>query len=555
MDNNVEMIRKLADLLALDEMKSFNVGELAKRFASAEEQHRYDQVIRNVGGVIEKKAQHNPNEMISPRDMFGLYNRFASLDPNTKFREVFADLLPATEQILKANPAEKIRHDYSGPDRDLQTAKTAAFEVEETEAALEHPVEALIPAVDKFNPDLAKNSVLHNPKLVEAGRKLVATQLETIGCGNVRAELKYGVKSCLLYLASFPTPKGRVFVNVPIAVKEGDLEIPSLFADLSGKKVYAFNRDGIEQLLNDVDAIREEMQANAADSKRHNMTSAHRDLNAGTNIEVDEVEGYVAEVAPPSLSKLNPELADVEAVLTNAVLRKQSKFSGKTIDAGRDLVRSELTNCGHKNADIRFAGDNSQGMNFDATLQTGKGKLEITVPVGVVEGTVVFPSVFAADDGEVHELSAQEIEAVTNKEEAVEPIRYSAALIGMDYNSLRKIIHKATFDRKYNVAKEALALVHDKFGADAYNSAISDFESWLEQSAQDFSSRCGSCKFYRPSNSRYATSSTDYCNLLHTKCGNIVKKAGICSRAHIEWDRLHDDSYKGTIITNNIKLT
>jgi len=558
MDKNIEMVRKLADLLALDEARSFNVKDLARRFANTEEKYRYDQVIRNVGGVVEKMARHtSSNHSLSPKQVFDLYNRFVALNPNTKFREVFGDLLPQSEQTKKGeNPLERKRHDYNSPERDLATAKQAAIEVDELEAALEHPVETIAPGIEKFDPSLLKNQTLHDPKLISAGNILVTTQLQTLGLGNIRAELKYGVKNCLLYLASFPTVKGRIFVNVPLAVENSIPQVPSVFADLTGKRLYAFSREGVEKLLNEIDTIREELHLETANAKRHNMSTGHRELNASAKaIEVDEVETYVSEVSPPKLSKLNPELADVEAILANAVLRKASKYTDKLINTGRSLVAQECAKHGYKYSDVRFAGDVDSGMLFDTVLQTRKGRLELTVPIEVTDGVPLFPTRFAADDGEVHQLNCDELESVIGAEGATEPVRYSAALVGMDYNSLRKVIHRATFDRKHSIVKEALNLVHDQFGTDAYNTAVTDYQDWLEQASQDFSHRCTGCQYYRPRNSRYATSSVDHCNLLHTKCGNVVRKNGVCSRSRIEWDKQHDDSYKGTIITSSIKLT
>jgi hypothetical protein len=557
MDKNIEMIRKLADLLSLDEARAFNVIDLARRFANTEEQYRYDQVIRNVGGVVEKIARHTPNHSLSPKQVFDLYNRFAALNPNTKFKEAFGDLLPQSEQIKRGeNPMDRKRQDYNSPERDLTTAKQAAIEIDELEAALEHPVETIAPGIEKFDPSLLKNQTLHDPKLVGAGNMLVITQLQTLGLGNIRAELKYGVKSCLLYLASFPTAKGRVFINIPLSVENNIPQVPSVFADLTGKRLYAFSREGVAKLLNETDTIREELHLEAANAKRHNMSTGHRELNAGAKaIEVDEVETYVSEISPPKLSKLNPELADVEAILANAVLRKTSKYTDGLINTGRSLVAQEFAKHGYKYSDVRFAGDADFGILFDAVLQTRKGKLELTVPIEVANGIPLFPTRFAADDGEVHQLNCDELEVIIGAEGAVEPVRYSAALVGMDYNSLRKVVHKATFDRKHSIVKEALNLIHDQFGTDAYNTAVTDYQDWLEQASQDFSHRCTGCQYYRPRNSRYATSSVDHCNLLHTKCGNVVRKSGICSRSHIEWDKQHDDHYKGTIMTSSINLT
>lgn len=568
MDNTKEIIQSLADLLALDTFKTFAANELVQRFASVEEKYRYDPVIRNVGGAIERMAQRDPNMTISSQDILGLYNNFIRLEPNSEFKRVFADILPTEEptQEEEKNNFERRRIPYNEGVRDISTVEAEAIEVDEWEAAIEHPVEAIVPGIEKFNPELIQNSTLHDPRLIEAGSALVKSQLETIGCNNVRAALKHGVKGCLLYLASFPTTRGTVHINVPIAIKAGQPEVPDLFADATGNRVYAFNEEGLGVLIEDMVEIREDLQARKAGRIRTTMaTDTVRDpANMNTSaIEVDEVEAYVTENAPKKLNEINPELANVEAILEDAIIRKASRYSDKVIQIGHGVVADELRRVGYK-ADTRFAGDNERGMTFDATLWTKRGKVEVSIPIEVAEGNVLYPSLFVSDDGSVGHISQAEIEAMLDKEELVEVPRYTAALVDMDYNSLRKIIHKATFDRKHNVAREALHLINDKFGVDAHKSAIADYQLWIEEATADYSDRCESCEHYRPRgvavtsndhNMKRKASSRDYCGLLHTDCRNVVKKAGVCSRSHLDWDKQHDDSYKGVIMTSQIKLT
>lgn len=568
MDNTNEIIQGLADLLALDTFKTFAANDLVQRFANVGEKYRYDPVIRNVGGAIERMAQKSPDLTISSHDILGLYNSFVRLDPSSEFKQVFADLLP-TEDVASTeqrNVFDKRRIPYNEGTRDIATVEAEAIEVDEWETAIEAPVASLVPGVEKFNPELIQNSTLHDPKLVEAGSVLVKTQLETIGCSDVRAALKHGVKGCLLYLASFPTTRGTAHINVPIAIKGGQPEVPDLFADITGDRIYAFNTAGLGALIEDMTEIREELQAKKAGRIRTTMaTDTVRDpANEGTaNIEVDEVETYVEEIAPKKLNQISPELADVEAILEDAIIRKASRYSDKVIRIGHDLVAEELRRVGYK-ADTRFIGDNVRGMTFDATLWTKRGKVEVSVPVEVTDGNVLFPSVFIDDNGDVSHLSHADIEAMLTKEELVEVPRYTAALVDMSYNELRKIVHTATFDRKHNVAREALHLINDKFGTDAHKAAVADYQVWIEEATTDYSDRCQECDYYRPRGVAIASadhsmkrraSNRDYCGLLHTDCSKVVKKGGVCSRSHLDWDKQHDDSYKGVIMTSQIRMT
>ena len=556
MDNTNEIIQGLVDLLALDTFRTFAASDLVQRFASVEDKYRHDPVIRNVGGAIEKIANKEPSRMITAEEVSKLYNSFVGLNPQTPFKEIFTDILPTTEEtkVVAKNAFAKKRIPYNNVERDLTTANKEEIEVDEYQAALEQPVEVL--GVDKVVP--TPSLAAHKPELIKAGSELVKSQLEALGCTNVRTSLKFGSTKGLLYLASFPTTAGTLHVNVPLVVENEQPEVPELFADISGKTTYAFNQQGVEKLVNDTIEQRRDSDLNAADAIRYNYTSdTIREPTKAAAIEVDEVQAYVEEVVPPKLSTISPELADVEAILEDAIIRKASRYNEQTIGLGRNLVSDEFKKIGYK-SDVRFAGDHNKGMHFDATLWTKKGKVEVSVPVEVAEGNVLFPSQFVADDGEVRSIEPHQVAAMLDKEELVEVPRYNAAFIEMDYNSLRKVIHAATFDRKHNVAREALTLIHDKFGTDAHNAAVADYQEWIAQASVDYSTRCGQCKYYRPRGMTISSmhkSAADYCNLLHTKCNQIVRKAGVCTRAHLEWNKQHDDSFKGIIMTSQVKLT
>lgn len=555
MGNELEMIQNLADMLVLNEMQSFSATQLAERFTTEQEKHRYDPVVGNVTGVLQKMAAKEPNRHVSNVELYDLYNKFARLNPETKFKEIFADLLPASDQQDKdfSDHISRSRFPYNDVPRDIGELKQEALEVDEWETAVGQPVEAF--GIMKFDKASLANTVSHDPKLVRAGANLVKTQLEAIGLQDVRAELKYAVKNCMLYLASFPTTRGKAYVNVPVSLKDSDVELPVIFADTTGKRTYALTNDGIRNLLFDLDDIRDEIEATAAQRQRQDMTSDFRDLTRKGSIEVDETDTYRQDTPTTKPSQVHPELIDVENILENSVIQAESRHSEKTINSGRAALDRELAKFGFKNSRIRFAGDNPRGMSFDAALNTGRGKVEITIPVEVVASNTLLPSHFVADDGQIHDFTHDEISSIVEHVEPSESVPYTADLVNMDYNSVRKIIHQAAFTHDHGRAKEALSLVQAKFGTEAHGACVNDYQSWMEQASQDFGQRCTGCSFYRPRGTKYATSTHDYCNLLHTKCANVTKKQGICVRAHLDFDKVRDDSYKGSIMTNKIHLT
>ena len=542
---DINKIKQLAELLMLDEVRAFEAKQLAQKFAKLSEEHRYDQVVRNVAHVIEQIAKKEPNRLVRAEDVAKIYEQFARLNPESKFREICADLLPKnTVQSGSKKGPDRIAYDNS--ERDMQSAKKDYQQSKDCVAALDQKVVAFESAIGSMDVAAFKANIQHESSTVNNGHKLIAESLCKLGFKDAKSTFKYGTDNCILYLASFPTTQGMAYINVPVFAQEKNvLEVPQVFADMTGKRAYAFDQDGFKKFFNDIDEIKEDFNLHTANSMRHNMTVDIREKSDVGTTEVDEHDIVETSAKRPPI--------DVEGVLTNAALENKSKYNVATIKMGKSVVANELTKIGYVKLNVQFAGDMQTGLVYDVNVITPEGVADITVPVQVVEGKVIFPTHFAADDGEVHELKGENLAQVVKTE--AEPIKYSASLIEIDYNSLRKIIHTAAFDRKSAIATEALNVIKEKFGMDAYNAAMTDYQAWIEESGQDYSKRCASCKYYRARNSRYATSTQDHCNLLSMPCKKVVRKGGICTRSHVEWDRLRDDSYKGSIMTNNIKLT
>ena len=109
------------------------------------------------------------------------------------------------------------------------------------------------------------------------------------------------------------------------------------------------------------------------------------------------------------------------------------------------------------------------------------------------------PSKFSAkaDHEAVYSFSKEGFEKLAEQRanEGIE-VRYSGLILDQDYNTLRKIVHRATFDRKHDVAREALNCIQDKFGVDSYDAALADYQEWLTEASQNYSKRCTGCPYY-----------------------------------------------------------
>ncbi len=552
-DNALEMIQQLAKQMLENESRLFTAQQLATRFENLPSELRYDHVVRNIGGIFEKAAQRDPHKVITAEQVGQLYEELVRLNPETQFKAHFSDLLPVSlEKVADGETEIRMRDNfYEDGARGLATINDTKHDISETDDEMMAVPGANI--IEDFEPEMVGVARYHGPETISQGAQLVATELQVLG-EKPRTQFKYSSRNGLLFLARLETPTGSEHIHVPIEVRAGQVLFPTMF--IASDNVYNLTRSGIDQFKDDATEARRAKQEAQVEATRHTLFADTVREPGEQAIEVDELED-LGEYRP----KVELGMPEVEAILENAVLRKESSFSDSTIDQATELVRTELANLSYRHAQIRFAGDHApSSVLFDAVVQHGAVKHEIVVPVQVRADQILMPSKFSAkaDREATYDFSKEGFEKFAQQHagEGIE-VRYSGLILDQDYNTLRKIIHQATFDRKHAVAREALNCIQDKFGPDTYNAALADYQEWLTQASQDYSKRCTGCPYYMSHTRRGSTSVEDRCGLLHIACRKVVKdeETGICHKSTFDWDRLRDDAYKGTITTSQISFT
>lgn len=277
---------------------------------------------------------------------------------------------------------------------------------------------------------------------------------------------------------------------------------------------------------------------------------APRDLSEVSSARTTEViEGDEIEKKEVP-AEFKPLVEDVEDKLA----RDTSGFSKELINRAHELIVGELNSLGVK-GQVRFSRRKGSSMVFATSLDTEKGTIQVDIPIEVADEKILYPVTFVYKDA-VHALTEEGLERFIRKFGAeAEPVKYPGEMLDMTFNQLRKEIHKAVFERNYARATECLNVVSDKFGEDIHKNAIQDYQNWLKEASQDYSTRCGKCGYYLSKTAVATTHTQDWCGLLDEPCFKIIQKSGICVRSSILWDELRDDSYKGTISTSKIALT
>lgn len=482
MNNEVETIQQLANLIDMNDLKVYPVRALLNRFANVEDQFRYDQVIRNVQRVLEKKAFDRADAIISAEEFSKIANQFATLGSVENFKNVFADVLPETatvkdDSIEKANA---MRHSYIDEGTRSLEASTA-IEVSEDE-----PLTLDVPQVyaDLFSKADRKYGYLASPELVRRGQYLAEDELRNAG-HSTKVKFALSNEDTLLYTATISTDFGRKQIFVPVDMQQGQVLYPAVFA--TDKKIYELSKFGMDQFLNEMKVAFFESQMKTAGLHRDSFfTSTVREMKKAAGLEVDENTTLEPKVALPT------ELADLGAMLENIGLQQSSKYSRDQITAATRVVSDEIGKCGYVSK-VTFAGDNEIGMNIAAIVEAPEGKFEIIVPVPVTASGILFPSKFVSKIGEApNSLSKVGFRNfITSSQAKLIPVRYSSEMVSLDFNSLCRVIHTATTQKDYTTAEEALNVISDKYGEENHAKALADYQGWLLGGSLDFKDNFG----------------------------------------------------------------
>lgn len=489
--NEAKRIEELASLISKNDLKVFSVRSLMPRFAQIQDQnpYRHDQVLRNVQYALEKKALDNPHATITAEELSKIANEFASFGSTENFVRIFADVLPeglpSVDQTTQH--LESVRHTYND-DVPRSTNEETALEVDESESLTLDVPNVYSKIFDKQD---QKFGYLRNPELINRGQYLVEDELRGLGHTTKVAYTTCNTDT-LLYSTAVDTDFGKQQIFIPVEMNDNQVLYPTSFA--TSEKIYELSKQGMDHFLNDkkVEFFGQHMKV--ADSVRDNLfTDTVREMKNDGSIEVDE-NSYVEEkVAMPN------ELASIEEILEDSILRKESKYADK-VDYAIASVRDELTKCGYQ-SQLRFVGDNERGVNIVATVQAPEGKFDIKIPVEIFGSQVLLPSKFASvtpSNSEI-EVSASEYPIskeglrsfIANNQEGIIPVRYSGQMISLGFNDLRKTIHQAVRDKRFSVAEQALNVIADKYGEEHHAQAMDDYKGWLLNASLDFKDNFG----------------------------------------------------------------
>lgn len=456
-DELSQMIFDIAQELLLQENKNTTAGLLAPRLQVSAANNRRDLTIRQVCDVIVRMAEKDPTREVTPKDIEKLYNDFYT--PGTCFREEFSDLLNPLQVEAKNS---KARLHYFGESREMNEVKENAIEVDLYSELFDNQqvIDRTIAVSESEEPKIRYAAMLCDEELKRTGRVTTA-----------KLQLKYKTPDLLVYRASIRTVAGDAEVFIPVELKEGNPLIPQVMS--TTEKAYTLDQSGIDTLTEDLvhKEYIKDMDRVAQIRIACGLSDDIRNDNLGT-MEVDEFEFQEAN-KPASLG-----IDEIDQILKEAVLHKESKFDKNQIQYGQKMVEAELKDLGFTNSNISFDGDCDYGLLYKAKLNTRVGKVTTTVLVEAKNEKFYGPTKFALGE-DIFDLSKEgfnEALATLEPQEEISPFLYS-----MSYPELKRQLKSAAYQKRPNIAKQVIALIGEKFDVQYYNSAIDDYQTWLEE--------------------------------------------------------------------------
>jgi len=508
-------IASLAEVIQEND-KHIRLSELSDIFSKLEasESYRTDQVIRNVANIVERRANANPNGLISREEFGQLYDAFAGLNPNSNFKNIFSEVLPVGVAVAKPT-AEASRDNFYFYERNPNSIEVD----EDTEE----------PSADVFASTIPSQPL----SVVEAGLDLVKDELEMLGQklpidfeGDTDTGMIYSVDLGMSRKAYIPI---EVVNRVPIPPK----------VIVANQSEFPFSREGFDRAT----------RAPSKNSFIRQHFSTYRDVPMSE--EIIEVDEY---------TELDDKTVMPDALLPFAVVAEQRLLESslgypvEIVASGRELVETELMDLGYPLVKVKATNRNDDGIIYTADIETEQGKFAIDVPITIDNrGIAAFPSHFHYGEAQdKYELSRQGFDKLLATA-TIDPPRYSGDMIEMTYSELRKELLTSTMKRDFTRATEVLALVDDKFGSEHHKACLSDYAEWLKDSKVSFAARCGSCNYYE--NASKGKSTQDWCLLIDRPCREIRQtKAGICVKSSVDFDSdLEKDEL--SISTSKVALT
>ena len=497
--------------------KEYMLSDVYSQVRRAYEQYPEDTVIRQVAFVVEKMFEKSASgTTITQADMSKMYNNFAHVQQESKFRKVLGHLLKETapDTIKNDTFVKQMRIDSNGD----PISNTSLVDQNATNI-----LSALF--------DSSIQVKAYNETLADKGITYVKAELKSLGFDNSRVALAGGNAETLVYLANFDTVNGIVSVAIPIDLVNNNLVLPNSFiVDNSLRPLTAQN---LQDFI----------------SKKATLHS-----KAGEHEEIRPViETPVAEMPK--------ELAHLAADFEDTIVEAASNFGTEAIKIGKQIVIRELTAAGFKNAQVKFGSESGDSVVYIAAIHTPKGVVDIEVPIEMksVAGDKYVPlcPTYFAYDGILEDFSTVKLQrfAMNIPQASSGTMSFASMYKFMRLSELKDEIVKAASENDYVSCETVLNVIAERFDHETFKNAVADYHFLLMTKNRLESGEIRSCPNPIPAGK---VSVLPYCPHVHSTIDKVaVDEHGHCRlKTALQREKMNPDFESGAAIsTSKINLT
>ena len=467
----------LAQLLSLANQvltgKEYFISTVLGRLDDASTALPHDNAIRTAQYAMRRRLEKEGSlGTITQKQFQELYDEVCSLGNKTAFRELLGDLLitGAPESVANYNS------DFMSSRRDTDDVIKLADDN----------------LVGEFASLWGESAVIGD-SVVANGRDSLQLHFASMGFGSPVAEVVGRTDNFAMFSVQSDSPIGRFTAYVPVEIKLGSVLMPSVFASgdgfseltkdnllahASGLKSGATKEASPHKLLAGLMAVadteRKPVAIKTASGEDIAISAPTLYQTVNENVLPNEFGEQFSSLPEPLVGLMSNDIRDslVEAGLS---YDKNAVVTAKTIIG--DQIRSAGLRVERMSVESEFDG----GFVVSANVIGAGGKKTIQVPVEVVSGQVLMPSVFTSGAA----VEAFDVQSLRKFASASDVGVFNAAFSnksGWAYRDLYTHAVKSAAYGNFVEAEDAMAVIAEQYGPEFHRAAFIDLSDILSNS-------------------------------------------------------------------------
>lgn len=450
-------IKQLIDLAnafvkEADVGKEYTMEFVANRLENAIQEYPHDSVISAIANVVSKQIEKG-QLTTSQKAIYEIYNHYAGVNPLSNAKVALADLFYATDNAPKQT-----------------TGNTTAYSFRQDRPSLDLTIEHN-PLENIFNKQVEAGTY-YEPTLAKIGKHTLAQELIEIGIPAADIKVFAGNKQAVVYDAIFTNKLGTAHVAIPVEIHSG-VQKPTVFFN-KGSMV-DLNAENLNAYIVSMASVIETPAINVSGVKTSSgvySSSFAFNEEAPKAIQLDKVE----------LPAVLKEFVSYDDILVDA----GTHFSPELVKTAKALCNRELNGMGFK-AQVVLSEATDNCIICRAELNSSVGKVEIKLPVEIINNAPQIPAVFynEANKDKLYDFTVAELSnyLTANKIDKNSILRYSNDFFNMSFHQLKEEMINGIVNSDYARAEQALSRIEDKFGSDYHMAALSDYARYLKQAS------------------------------------------------------------------------